>query len=54
MNKRVEDIQKYLKRKGIKATEEEIIETAIRIATRWGGEWAFACEMSEPVEGGTS
>lgn len=48
MNEEVEKIQKYVIRKGIDtidATEDKIIEAAIRIATRWGGEWAFVCEL---------
>jgi hypothetical protein len=48
MNKEVESIQKYLKRKGIEATEDEIIEAAIGIARRLGaGDWTFVCEFQE-------
>lgn len=48
MNKEVKNIQKYLKSKGIEATEDEIIEAAIRIATRLGaGDWTFACEFQQ-------
>ena len=48
MNKEVEKIRKYLKSKGIKATEDEIIDAAIRIARRFGEEWSFVCEF-KPV-----
>ena len=51
MNEEVEKVQKYLTRKGIDVTEDEIIEAAIRIATRWGGYGVFVCELKKLGDG---
>ena len=51
MNEEVEKIRKYLKRKSVDVTEDEIIEAAIRIATRWGGKWTFVCELKKLGDG---
>lgn len=43
--KKVKEVQKYLETKGIVVAETTIIDAAIHIATRWGGNWAFVCEF---------
>lgn len=43
MSKKVEEIQDYLRAQGIKASETAIVDTAIRIATSWGGNAVFIC-----------
>lgn len=45
MKNKVKEIQEYLKTKGIVVAETSIVDAAIRIATRWGGNWVFVCEF---------
>lgn len=47
MNDKIEEIQKYLRAKGIAATETSIIDASIKIATRWGGNAVFLCEFKK-------
>jgi hypothetical protein len=47
-NLEIEKMQNYLARENIYITESEIVLAAIRIATRWGGNWAFVCELQKP------
>lgn len=42
---KVGDIQNYLRKKGIKVSETAIIDAAIKIATRWGGNYVFVVEF---------
>ena len=46
---KVKKIQAYLEKKGIVATETSIVNAAIDIATRWGGNWVFVCEFEKRV-----
>jgi hypothetical protein len=45
MSEKVEEIQDYLRAQGIKASETAIVDAAIRIATRWGGDAVFISEF---------
>lgn len=48
MQRKVEEIQEYLKAKGIEVSETAIVEAAINIARRFGpGDWVFACEFKQ-------
>jgi len=47
MENKVKEVQAYLEERGIIATETSIIIAAIKIATRWGGNGVFVCELSE-------
>jgi hypothetical protein len=47
MNEKIEEIQDYLERKGIKASETAIVNAAIRIATRGGGNAVFIGEFEK-------
>jgi hypothetical protein len=51
MSKKVKEIQEYLETKGIVVAETTIIDAAIKIATRWGGNEVFVCEF-EKEKGG--
>ena len=48
---RVKEVQEYLHQKGIDVSEVAIINAAIRIATRWGGNHVFVCEFRKQMEG---
>ena len=50
MKNKVKEIQEYLKEKGIVATETAIVDAAIRIATRWGGNDVFICEFERRLD----
>ena len=44
--KEVKELSTYLKKKGITATDSEIVMTAIKLARQLGaGNWSFACEL---------
>jgi hypothetical protein len=45
MSEKVKEIQDYLEEKGIIVSEITILDAALRIATRWGGNWVFVCEF---------
>ena len=47
MNDKVKEVQEYLEKKEIAVTEDEIIDTAIKIATRFGDKWVFVCEFKK-------
>jgi hypothetical protein len=47
MSEKVKEIQNYLEQNGITATETTIVDTAIKIATRWGGNYVFVCELKK-------
>ncbi len=42
---KVKEVQEYLKTKGIIVAETSIVDAAIRLATRWGGNAVFICEF---------
>ena len=42
---RVEEVQNYLRAHGISVSETAIINAAIKIATRFGGNYVFVCEF---------
>jgi len=45
-NKEIANIKEYLQKKGVFATEADIVLAAIRIAKRLGaGNWTFVCEL---------
>lgn len=45
-NHEIAKVQAYLKWKGVKASEAEIVIAAIKIAKRLGaGDWTFVCEL---------
>ena len=42
------ELQIYLEEKGVKATYDEIVMTAIRLAKRLGADkWSFVCELKK-------
>jgi len=43
----VEEIQDYLEKRGIIATETSIINAAINLARRWGGNAVFIGELTK-------
>ena len=44
--KEVKELSAYLKKKGITATDSEIVMTAIKLARQLGaGDWGFVCEL---------
>ena len=46
--KEVKDLSSYLKKKGITATDSEIVMVAIKLARQLGaGDWSFVCELGE-------
>ena len=46
--KEVKELSAYLKKKGITATDSEIVMTAIKLARQLGaGSWSFVCEFKE-------
>jgi len=45
MEDEIKEIQDYLEKQGIIATETSIVNAAIRIATRWGGNAVFIGEF---------
>ncbi len=47
---KVKEVQEYLETKGIVVAETTIIDAAIRIATRWGGNAVFICEFRKKNE----
>ena len=50
MENKVKEIQEYLEKQGIVATETSIVNAAIKIATRWGGKYVFVCLFDESKE----
>ena len=45
-SKEVKELSAYLKKKGITATDSEIVMTAIKLTRQLGaGNWSFACAM---------
>ena len=47
-SKEVKDLSAYLKKKGITATDSEIVMAAIKLARQLGaGNWSFVCELKE-------
>lgn len=45
-NHEIAKVKDYLRSKNIKASEADIVLTAIKIAKRLGaGDWTFACEL---------
>jgi hypothetical protein len=44
---KVKEVQEYLHKKGIDVSETAIIDAAFKIATRWGGNGVFVCELNE-------
>ena len=45
-SKEVKDLSAYLKKKGITATDSEIVMAAIKLARQLGaGNWTFVCEL---------
>ena len=49
MKNKVKEIQDYLKARGIEVAETSIVNAAIDIATRWGGNGVFICEFQGRV-----
>jgi hypothetical protein len=47
MENKVKEVQEYLEQKGIIVSETAIINAAIKIATRWGGNEVFVSEFKE-------
>ena len=47
MTNKVKEVQDYLKARGIHVAETSIVNAAIDIATRLGGDYVFVCEFSE-------
>jgi len=50
MKDKIKEIQEYLEKRGINVTETAIVNAAIAIATRWGGNWVFVCEFKQRDE----
>jgi hypothetical protein len=50
MQEKVKEVQEYLKNRGITVAETSIVNTAINIATRWGGMGVFVCEFKKDGE----
>ena len=50
MENNVKEIQNYLEKRGIVVTETSIVNAAIKIATRWGGNYVFVCEFERRVD----
>jgi len=50
MKNKIEEIQDYLRTKDIHVSETAIVNAAIDIATRWGGNWVFVCEFKQRDE----
>lgn len=44
-NHEIAKVKAYLKKKGIIATETEIVLAALKVTQRCGGNWTFACEL---------
>lgn len=47
MSDKVKEVQNYLEKRGIVVAETTIIDAAIKIATRWGGNEVFVCEFEK-------
>ena len=47
---KVEQVQEYLEKKGIIATETTIVNAAIDLARRWGGNAVFIGELTKRVD----
>lgn len=47
MTNKAEEVQNYLRERGIEVSETSIINAAIVIATRWGGNEVFTCHCQE-------
>lgn len=47
MENKVKEIQDYLEKRGIIATETSIINAAIDLAQRWGGNAVFIGELTK-------
>lgn len=50
MEDKVKEVQEYLEKHGITVTETSIVNAAIRIAARWGGNAVFASEFRKEGE----
>jgi len=50
MENKVRDIQEYLEKQGIIASETSIVNAAIVLATRWGGNEVFVCELLKEAD----
>jgi hypothetical protein len=50
MQDKVKEVQDYLEKHGIIATETSIVNAAIKIATRWGGNAVFIGEILKVVD----
>lgn len=51
LDDKISNIKKYLKKRGIDASSDEILEAAIRLARRMGaGDWSFVCELKARKE----
>ena len=45
------ELQTYLEEKGVKATYDEIVMAAIKLAKRLGADkWSFVCELKKKKE----
>jgi hypothetical protein len=51
MENKVKEVQDYLEKRGIIVAETTIIDAAIKIATRWGGNAVFVCEFKKEKGG---
>jgi hypothetical protein len=51
MENTVKEVQNYLEKRGIIVAETSIIDAAIKIATRWGGNEVFVCEFKKEGSG---
>ena len=47
MENKVRDIQEYLEKRGIIASETSIVNAAIDLARRWGGNAVFIGELTQ-------
>ncbi len=47
MKNKVKEVQEYLEKNGIIVSETAIVDAAFNIATRWGGNGVFVCELKK-------
>ena len=50
MENEVKEIQNYLEKRNITVSETAIVNAAIKIATRFGGNYVFVCEFEKRVK----
>jgi hypothetical protein len=50
MNEKIKEIQEYLKKRGIIVAETSIVNAAIDLARRWGGNEVFVSELTKVVD----